>query len=174
MKMNHRILDYLYNKTANVRAPDVIIGDESDPYLYRWHVIPRNPIFNVYLHKFLRSDDDRALHDHPWINMSYLLLGEYVEIVPSVDFELDRSTTAIIRRAGDICFRGPKSLHRISLMWSRNRKNEHVCWTLFVTGPRVRRWGFACPKGWVDYEEFGKVEVLPDGTTNGTVGRGCD
>lgn len=26
-----------------------------------------------------RSDDDRALHDHPWVNMSILLEGTYTE-----------------------------------------------------------------------------------------------
>ena len=35
-------------------------------YLSRWHIIPRNRYFNIYLHKFVGSDDDRALHDHPW------------------------------------------------------------------------------------------------------------
>lgn len=47
------------------RAPDFYIGGNANPYLLRWWVIPRNRFFNVYLHKFLRDDDDRALHDHP-------------------------------------------------------------------------------------------------------------
>ena len=55
------------------RTPDFIIGDKEDPYLARWHLIPRNPVFNLYAHRFLRSDDDRALHDHPWLNASVLL-----------------------------------------------------------------------------------------------------
>jgi hypothetical protein len=46
----------------------------------RWWVIPRNKFFNIYLHHFLHSDDDRALHDHPWWNVSILLRsGSYVE-----------------------------------------------------------------------------------------------
>lgn len=57
---------------ATRRAPDVVIGEADSPYLLRWHPIPRNPIFNVYLHQFLRDDDDRALHDHPWVNVSLL------------------------------------------------------------------------------------------------------
>lgn len=52
------------------RPPDVVIGGFQNPYLLRWYVIPRNPVFNVYVHLFLRSDDDRALHDHPWANLS--------------------------------------------------------------------------------------------------------
>ena len=51
---------------ATKRHPDFIVGGKDNPYLLRWFVIPRNPVFNIYLHRFLRSDDDRALHDHPW------------------------------------------------------------------------------------------------------------
>ena len=31
----------------------------------------RNKIFNIYLHQIIRSDDDRALHDHPY-SVTYL------------------------------------------------------------------------------------------------------
>src|SRR5580704_9904819 len=61
------------------RPPDFIIGGNEFPYMRRWWVIPRNRIFNIYLHHFLRSDDDRALHDHPSWNVSILLKGEYTE-----------------------------------------------------------------------------------------------
>lgn len=43
---------------------DFTIGGHERPYLLRWFIIPRNRFFNIYLHKFLRSDDDRALLDH--------------------------------------------------------------------------------------------------------------
>jgi len=72
------LLQILARETKR-RDPDIVIGGRADPYLLRWFMIPRNPIFNVYLHEFRRSDDDRALHDHPWINLSYLIDGEYVE-----------------------------------------------------------------------------------------------
>ena len=36
----------------------------------------------MYLHLFLRDDDDRALHDHPWDNASFLLTEGYVEVLP--------------------------------------------------------------------------------------------
>src|SRR5690606_35831081 len=61
------------------RPPDFIVGGAERPYLKRWWLIPRNPIFNVYLHQFLRDDDDRALHDHPWPWCSILLDGSYIE-----------------------------------------------------------------------------------------------
>lgn len=41
--------------------------------------------------------------------------------------------------------------------------------TLFITGPRVREWGFWCPKiGWRHWRVF----TDPDNT--GQIGRGCD
>ncbi|MUL47579.1 hypothetical protein FZI85_25020 [Mycobacterium sp. CBMA293] len=60
--------------------PHQVIGGSDDPYLRRWYVIPRNPVLNVYIHQFLRSDDDRALHDHPWWFVSLILKGGYTEV----------------------------------------------------------------------------------------------
>ncbi|SID67872.1 Protein of uncharacterised function (DUF550) [Mycobacteroides abscessus subsp. abscessus] len=58
--------------------PHQPIGAEGEaPYLLRWYVIPRNRWLNIYLHKFLRDDDDRALHDHPWWFVSLMLWGQY-------------------------------------------------------------------------------------------------
>lgn len=59
--------------------PHFIIGGTDRPYLLRWFLIPRNRWFNIYLHKFCRDDDDRALHDHPWWFVSIMLQGSYVE-----------------------------------------------------------------------------------------------
>lgn len=135
------------------RKADFIIGGEERPYLFRWYVIPRNPWFNIYLHKIVRSDDDRALHDHPWWNVSIILRGGYVEVTPK---------KWIWRVRGAVIFRAARTLHRLVLTDSFPE-----CWTLFITGPRIRDWGFACPKGWVHWKDF-------TGGRNGElVGRGC-
>ena len=42
------------------RDPDMLIGPPDDPYMLRWWLIPRNPEFNVYYHRILHDDDDRA------------------------------------------------------------------------------------------------------------------
>jgi hypothetical protein len=82
--------NYLLN-WAKSRNPDFVIGGNERPYLLRWWVIPRNPVFNVYLHCFLRSDDDRALHTHPWLfNVSWLLLGKYREWFNGEEFSHGR------------------------------------------------------------------------------------
>jgi len=141
-----------------IRRPDQIIGPEGDPYLKRWYVIPRNPIFNIYLHQIVRPDDDRALHDHPWANVSLILRGSYFEVfeqgVPGRTPDKARE-----RRAGSLTFRWPTSAHRLVV--------RSPCWSLFITGPRVRQWGFHCPTGWVHWKDFTKPGKP------GEIGRGC-
>lgn len=149
---------------AQRRAPDFVIGGPAKPYLLRWWLIPRNPVLNVYLHCFLRSDDDRALHTHPWLfNLSWLLLGQYREWMPFTSIcpgPYDNGDSAD-RVAGDIKFRWGAAPHRVEL-------TNGPCWTLFITGPRVREWGFLCPKGFVHWKKF----TAPG--DKGAVGKGCD
>lgn len=156
------------------RKPDFIIGQPQDPYLLRWWIIPKNRFFNVYLHKFMRSDDDRALHDHPWLfNISVLLKGTYFEHKPG--------SRKIRREAGTFSgftFRWGKAPHRVELLkWHFRsvqvmKELEQPVWTLFITGPKVREWGFYCPKGWRHWRNF---VSLREGEAKGNeVGRGCD
>ena len=144
--------DWLISRVTR-RVPDFIIGKPGSPYLRRWWVIPRNRFFNIYLHEFLRSDDDRALHDHPWVNCSILLRGTYWEHL--------ESGYALRRYAGDVIFRrSGKIAHRIEII-------DAPAWTLFITGPRYREWGFRCPAGWVHWQDF----TAP--RNPGDVGKGC-
>jgi hypothetical protein len=144
---------------ARMRDPDVVIGGRDKPYLLRWFVIPRNPLFNVYLHLFMRSDDDRALHDHPWFNCSRILLGSYLEHTIAQG-GIER---AVRMRRGDWRIRWTGRIaHRIEL-------DDGPCWTLFVTGPRYRQWGFHCPtRGWVHWQRFTAAD------DPGSIGKGCD
>lgn len=133
-------------------APDFVIGEPGDPYLRRWFVVPRNLGCNVYLHEILRSDDDRALHDHPWPNTSMLLDGRYVEHTPDGSF---------MREAGWIGSRAAEAAHRLEIL-----PGERAV-SLFITGPKIREWGFHCPKGWVHWQDF------TGGAHGELVGRGC-
>lgn len=142
------------------RPPDFVIGGIEDPYLMRWWIIPRNRFFNIYLHRFLRSDDDRALHDHPWVNCSILLRGSYWEHLQSDQPGL--MGRVVERKAGAIVLRwSGRIAHRVELL------NGPV-WTLFITGPRYREWGFLCDgKGWVHWKQF----TAP--RDSGEIGEGC-
>lgn len=136
------------------RAPDFVIGDD---YLRRWYVIPRNPSANVYLHHIMHSDDDRALHDHPWANTSVLIGGRYVEHMASPC----GGSIAVTRHAGDVVSRKASDAHRLEIMPGESAIS------LFITGPKVRDWGFHCPKGWVPWWDF----TSPDDSSK--TGKGC-
>jgi hypothetical protein len=137
------------------RVPDFVIGED---YLRRWWVIPRNDQLNVYLHDIRKSDDDRAMHDHPWENTSYLLVGGYMEHTPEGTFE---------RRAGDIVHRTAETAHRLELIPGVRAIS------LFVTGPKVRDWGFHCPKGWVHWKLFTDFDPARGIVDSSHTGRGC-
>lgn len=154
---------------ARAREPDFIIGGAERPYLRRHWLLPRNPVFNVYVHEFLRSDDDRALHDHPWLfNASYVLDGGYIEWVPSTKGGAPNPLrpVCLFLRGGQWRFRWGAAPHRVQL--HRIGGLEIACWTAFVTGPRVRSWGFYCEKGWIHWRLF----TAPH--DKGAIGRGCD
>lgn len=55
------------------------------------------------------------------------------------------------------------SAHRVELIGSQR------VWTLFLTGPVVREWGFLCPQGWRHWKEF--VQMREGGNQ---MGRGCE
>ena len=138
------------------REPDFIIGGVERPYMLRWFIIARNRFFNIYHHLIKRSDDDRALHDHPWWSLSIVLDGSMLEVLSG-----DRSVTRMLRQ-GDIIFRLASSAHRLEI------RDGSFCKTLFITGPRIREWGFHCPQGWKHWKDF-----VSKGDT-GSVGPGCD
>lgn len=132
------------------RPADQVIGEN---YLRRWYVVPRNPFGNVYLHEMVGSDDDRALHDHPWNNRSVVLFGGYFEHQP--DRRVDwREPGAVIDREAGV-------LHRLELPVGGRAVS------LFMTGAKVREWGFACPQGWVHWRDF------TDPENPNLSGRGC-
>tara|TARA_R110002074_G_scaffold392513_2_gene578095 strand:- start:1002 stop:1439 length:438 start_codon:yes stop_codon:yes gene_type:complete len=141
--------------------PSKVIGVN---YLERWHVIPRNRFFNIYLHHFIGSDDDRALHDHPFASVSFLLKGHLLEIYESSQWtlhgeKLPFEDTRVVPRFWPV-FRWAKHKHRLIL-------DGGPAWTLFITGPRFRKdWYFWCKSGPVHYS----LMTTPDGKQIG----GCD
>jgi hypothetical protein len=173
MTLHKRVLSHLIDRVCSRRKPDVVIGGADNPYMLRWWIFPRNRFFNVYLHRFLRSDDDRALHDHPWGNMSWILEGKYLEIVPVNPAEPSGPTRAVVRMAGDFAIRKSRFAHRIELLLDTSFpgvKVERPVWSLFFTGPRVRDWGFWCPAGWRHWKDFTGFRKTGNGHE---VGPGC-
>lgn len=169
-RLGNWLFNRLFRHVALRRAPNFIVGadDPAGAYLRRWYLIPRNRVCNVYLHCFLRDDDDRALHDHPWPWLSFLLSGAYIEhTIDAAGIQHRR-----LRRVGSLKLSGARRAHRIELPQFTDFGGgdfQPECWTLFVTGPVIRDWGFHCAeRGWVPWQRF-TAEGKP-----GEVGPGCD
>lgn len=116
-----------------------IINDRSDkePYLERYYLFLKDRDkfpFNIFLHKFLKSDPD-DLHDHPWSYISIPLYPGYWEYTETGKYWRGPLS---IRRAS------ATTLHRIELL-----KEKQYCWSLFIPGEKVRDWGFKTKNGWV-------------------------
>lgn len=140
-------------------APSLIIGPKDNPYLYRWHLLPRNRFFGIYLHKIVRDDEDEALHDHAYYSLSIILRGAYREWI-NIGGEL----VGTVYKAGRLRGRRGNMGHRLEVV-------KGPVWTLFITGPRYREWGFHCPKGWIPWYEFNDPNDY--GGNNPSKRRGC-
>ena len=130
----------------------IIMDRQNDePYLERYYLFlkDRNKFpFNVFIHKFLKSDPD-VPHDHPWPYATLILKGGYYEWFPYYDKD-NNKMTEICKWRGPGHFRICKatSYHRIDL-------NPAVtAWTLFIPGPQKREWGFLVRNKWIHNNDY--------------------
>lgn len=111
-----------------------ILANDGEPKLHRDYLLGTGKTFGVFLHRFVASDAPSEFHDHPWSwGASLILRGGYVEE------RRRRDDCTITRRwlgPGRVNFLSPGIFHRVEL------RDRRPAWTLFVHGPKVRRWGF--------------------------------
>lgn len=159
-----------------MRSPDLIIGPRDNPYMLRWHLL-RFRGWQLALHKMMRDDDDRALHDHRSFNVSLVLRNGYVEItrhkvlVPDPIFGTVYANMLLgrIRRPGMLVFRRAATPHRLVL-----RDQSRASWSLWLRGPSTRDWGFYCPKGWIPWQKFCATPDYSKPGSTSEIGPGCD
>ncbi len=129
----------------------VMDRESNEPYLERYYLFLKDRKwfpFNVFLHKFLKSDPD-DVHDHPWPYATLILKGGYYEWVPQFN-SLGEKIGEIRHWRGPGHFRvcSATSYHRIEI-------NPNVdCWTLFMPGPQQREWGFLVNNKWIQWETY--------------------
>lgn len=144
----------------------MVIMDECDrPYLIRYAF---NTWFGgIKLHHILRSDNDRALHDHPWNFRTFILWGGYWEHTP-MNLKTNAFAHPILSRArlcapssvdGTLtlrCWRGPGSYLRRPAEFPHRLELEpgRTAWTIVFTSNRTREWGFHTIKGWIPWRAF--------------------
>ena len=123
----------------------------NEPYLERYYLFLKDRTwfpFNVFLHKFLKSDPD-DLHDHPWPYATVILKGGYWEWVPQLNSAGEKiGEIAKWRAPGHFRFCNANSLHRIEI------DPQVTCWTLFMPGPQQREWGFVRTGEWIQHEQY--------------------
>lgn len=95
----------------------------------------------VRIHRIRRSDTGRDYHDHPWHFCSVILHGGYRECTPT-------RPRGQWYGAGWVLFRKATDWHRLVVPWPGD------AWTLFITGPRIQRWGFLVDGKKVPYTEY--------------------
>lgn len=143
-----RILNFL-----EIRNRKRIIMDRQDrePYLERYYIFLKDRKwfpFNVFIHKFLKSDPD-DVHDHPWPYATLILKGGYYEWVPEFDSNGKKiNEIKLWRGPGHFRICRPTSYHRIEI------DPNVTAWTMFMPGPKVREWGFLVNNVWIHNEQY--------------------
>jgi hypothetical protein len=121
-----------------------IINDriDNEPYLERYYIFLKDRTtfpFNIFIHKFLKSDPD-DLHNHPWAYFTFILRGGYWEYTKDSKVWYPPFTYR---------YAPANTFHRIEL-----DSTKPPCWTLFIPGYKVQDWGFNTPEGWIQHEEY--------------------
>ena len=123
----------------------------NEPYLERYYIFLKDRKwfpFNVFIHKFLKSDPD-DVHDLPWPYATLILKGGYWEWIPQFNSLGQKiGEIATWRGAGHFRICSAKSFHRIEL------DPSITAWTLFMPGPQQREWGFLNKGRWVQWEKY--------------------
>ena len=81
--------------------------------------------FNIYLHRLVAPNPHPHCHDHPWWFVAVLLKGGYDEYAH-----------------GEWVWRRPGSILWRPAHWSHNVTTRGVSWSVIITGPKSRDWGF--------------------------------
>jgi len=123
-------------------------------YLWRLRLIPVvilngrkfTPPFNAFLHVFLRSDHDRALHDHPWASTSINIWGKCREIY------MHDTPRVFVERCRTIPWLKP--VHRPASWRHMMILDSKFAVTLFFVGFKVREWGFWPNNIFVHYKDY--------------------
>ncbi|UDY80342.1 hypothetical protein AXY1_31 [Achromobacter phage AXY1] len=115
------------------RLPARLISDNGVDYMIRFYLFTAFGR-RFYIHKFLASDPDRGIHNHPWRKAwSFIMLGWYFEELRGLASENGRR----VRKVRWFNSLVADSCHRVIL------PSDEPVWTLFVhTVGDVQEWGF--------------------------------
>jgi hypothetical protein len=130
-----------------------IKGFDGSPYITRT-LLPRIAGHRVMLHHIHRADSDRWLHNHPWREAAFRVVGGGYTEERLVDGQIVTTTL----RAGDVNRLTHDTFHRVIAI-------EPNTWTVGVIGDRMQDWGFLVGDRVVPHAEYfaSKGYVQPGG-----------
>lgn len=142
---------------------------DGDIYLQRWIVFRAGKDgegFGINIHKFLRSDEDRAVHCHPWAWLVVPLWRGYIEHTEERRYSRPEriplggwdaggarpdyiipSQRRVLPFLG-IRFRAATYRHRVELI------DGKPAWSLFFRFKRTRVWGFWPAEGFIPFNQW--------------------
>lgn len=130
-KFKEHFLKFLFWFTGFLPCKLIKVNDQ--PYLERYLLF--NFLgFTCFIHRFVSSDPEEHLHDHPWPAASVVLSGGYVEKV-FLHFCAFEGVKVKKRRVNRFNFIPAVKFHQIEFV-------EQGTWTLFFHGRRFKSWGF--------------------------------
>jgi hypothetical protein len=142
-----------------LRLPYKVINGcaNPQPMLVRYRLL-ETPIGSLNLHHFLRGDEDRDLHDHPFAFATLILSGGYVEQLPRIGEPQSHPFRYVTRRPGSILFRSATWIHRVDLI-------RDDAWTLIAMSRKTRDWGFFTKNGWKPFWKYFSTAGCADANT---------
>lgn len=139
------------------------LGKPNCPYMVRWVLILFG--YSIRIHHWIRSDDKRYFHDHPWNFLTIVLKGGYDDVSPiyyplqdNIKLNKNQFGTLLCDKKNNGNVIGIKLHETLSFGNFKFRKAEHKhyvdvpkngCWTLLFCGKQIRKWGF-----WIKVNQF--------------------
>lgn len=149
--LKSKVVDALIRRAKRTPYMHLYHADGT-PYMERYWLLESRWL-SIKVHHICSPDYDRHMHDHPWWFASLILRGWYWEERPAFNppvFGPDGREHSIgeIRTPGSIAFRRLGARHYITNV------SDGGVWSLFVTGPRAKKWGFYTEDGWVYWKDY--------------------
>jgi hypothetical protein len=123
-----------------------IVSKEGIVHFRRYRLL-QTPWCAVYIHRIMKSDEDKHMHDHPWGFYSFILEGAYKEITClAPDFDLN-NPKELTYYSGNLAHHTAEDCHKLTLI------SSSVLTLVFVYGKR-RVWGYQTEQGWIDFKSY--------------------
>lgn len=149
------IVDRLQIPRRRIEGCPPSIGD----LMVRYFIL-RTPKVAIYVHHFLRSDNERHFHDHPWTFITIPFSCGYWEHIPVGEHLTGKQAEQIRWKPG--CPYSRRIWRRRFFPLYRPAEWKHwvevtkPTWTLVIRFRRRRMWGFDTANGWMDWRSYGR------------------